>query len=318
MKPENKTEEFLKYIADNNDMKKEQKKWEIEYFAYPDQEANDNAGQACATCPPPHARKSFVEHVLHSLEDRYMVAIYIAYPGTPLNEDSGKPKINKETGKRVVSAAGHMWFEITKVQHDKKEIINNSYGFAPINSGAWGNGFVTDKDTIHYEKPYYKRTIEITENHYKKLKEFGDSAYNNSDTYFDLYYNGVTNSCIDFTWKSLRHAGLSPSILECKSIQEYCDSTRIWIDKEENKFDDGILVGDNQIHVRSIPAPFPHSELNKEINNPPPLRSDIQKIISGLDPDSDEKQEASVQYTHTLPPNYGVNQLVNDWSKFSR
>ncbi|MDE8743581.1 hypothetical protein PZA20_17380 [Pectobacterium polaris] len=289
MKPENKTEELLKYIVNREDITKSQKKWEIEYFAYPDQEANYNAGQACTTCPPPHARKEFLENMLLSLEDRYMVTIYIAYPGTPLNGDDGKPKIDQKTGERIVSEAGHMWFEIAKIKYEEGNQINNSYGFAPIDSGAWGNGSVTEKDTIHYENPYYKRTIEIKEEQYDKLKNFGDTAYKKSDIYFDLYYNGATNSCIDFTWQALRHAGLNPSILECNSIQDYCDTTRIWLDKKENKFDGEISVGDNQVHVRSIPAPFPNSELNKEIKNPLPLQSGIQKTISGLDPDSYRK-----------------------------
>ncbi|MCW2257311.1 hypothetical protein M2263_003402 [Providencia alcalifaciens] len=89
-------------------------------------------------------------------------------------------------------------------------VTHKSYGFAPIETGITGPSIVTEKDTTHYENPYYSRTIEITKLQHDKISEFGKTAVDKSDVYFKLDYNGATNSCIDFTWKALRHAGLTP------------------------------------------------------------------------------------------------------------
>ncbi|MCU1790855.1 hypothetical protein CUU54_18625 [Pectobacterium polaris] len=266
MNPENKTEELLKYISKKQDLTVEQKKQEIAKFAHPDKNSNYNAGQACATCPPSHARKEFVDELIDSLEPRYTVTIYTAYPGTPLNEDDGSPKI--EGGKRKISLAGHMWLEISKLP------INDitppkAYGFAPKEPGILGAGEVADKDTRHYETPYYSRVFEIDLKHYDKLKEFGDLAMRNNQTYFNLYYNGAANSCIDFTWKALRHAGLIP-----ESIQEK---------KEADKFDGELKVIDNIPHIKSIPAPYPDSELNIEKYNKIPDRKILHRLFSKND-----------------------------------
>lgn len=249
-------------------------------------------------------------------KQRYIVTIYLAYPGTPLNNDDGNPKI--KNGVRQVSAAGHMWYQITIVPDNNNQ--SYSYGFAPIESGITGRGEISKHDTIHYVNPYYSRTFEITENQYNKLKEFGDTALKQSEIYFSLDYNGVTNSCINFTWKALRHAGLNPPVLECESIHDYCDSGRLALDKKENKFNGEITVGDNQIHVRAIPAPYPDSELNKEIKNPAPTQSMMQKAASGLDPDDYKKPKTPVSESDNpmSNPNYGADQFFGDWHKHSR
>ncbi|MCL6352940.1 hypothetical protein [Pectobacterium polaris] len=266
MKAENKTEELLEHISKKEGLTVEQKKQEIEQFAYPDKSANYNAGQACATCPPSHARKEFVDKLIDSLEPKYTVTIYTAYPGTPLNKDNGVPKF--EDGKRKVSVAGHMWLEISKLPIDNIT-PPKAYGFSPIESGMWGKGIVTEYDTIHYENPYFTRTIEVTKDQYEKLKQFGDLAMDNNETYFNLYYNGAANSCIDFTWKALRHAGLIP-----ESIQEK---------KEADKFDGELKVIDNIPHIKSIPAPYPDSELNIEKYNKIPDRKILHRLFSKND-----------------------------------
>ncbi|MDY4378875.1 hypothetical protein SOV92_13695 [Pectobacterium brasiliense] len=275
MTPENKTEELLEYISKKDDLTVEQKKQEIEKFAYPDKSANYNAGQACATCPPSHARKEFVDEIINSLEPRYTVTIYTAYPGTPLNDDYGNPELDKNTEERIVSTAGHMWFKISIISDSNPE--QDSYGFAPIKSGMIGNGFVTKKDNIHYENPYYSREIEVKEYQYDKLKEFGDSAVNKSNKYFDLYYNGATNSCIDFTWQALRHAGLIPTST-WNDFSRYNQKK-----KKAGKFDGDLKVINNIPHVKSIPAPFPDSDLNSEKYNEIPDRTRLQKFFSQND-----------------------------------
>ncbi|MCL6373981.1 hypothetical protein [Pectobacterium versatile] len=274
MKPENKTEELLEHISKKEGLTVEQKKQEIEKFASPDKSVNYNAGQACATCPPPHARKEFVDELIDSLEPRYTVKIYTAYPGTPLNEDNGIPKF--EDGERKVSVAGHMWLEISKLP------INNitppkAYGFSPIESGMWGKGVVTEYDTIHYESPYFTRTIEVTKDQYEKLKQFGDLAMDNNETYFNLYYNGAKNSCIDFTWQALRHAGLVPKRTS-NDFSRYNQEK-----KKAGKFDGDLKVINNIPHIKSIPAPFPDSKLNTENYNEIPDRSRLHKLLSQND-----------------------------------
>ncbi|MBW5893349.1 hypothetical protein PZA22_01600 [Pectobacterium polaris] len=267
MKAENKTEELLEHISKKEGLTVEQKKQEIEQFASPDKSVNYNAGQACATCPPSHARKEFVDELIDSLEPGYTVTIYTAYPGTPLNDDYGNPAIDKTTKERIVSVAGHMWFKISIISDSNPK--PDSYGFAPIKSGMIGKGSVTNKDNIHYVNPYYSREIEVKKSQYEKLKEFGDTAVKKSNKYFSLYYNGVTNSCIDFTWQALRHAGLIP-----ESIQEK---------KEADKFDGELKVIDNIPHIKSIPAPYPDSELNTENYNEIPDRARLHKLLSQND-----------------------------------
>ncbi|GKW18433.1 hypothetical protein PEC302107_01620 [Pectobacterium araliae] len=267
MKPENKTEELLEYISKKEGLTVEQKKQEIEQFASPDKNVNYNAGQACATCPPPHARKEFVDELIDSLEPRYTVTIYTAYPGTPLNDDYGNPDLDKTTKERIVSMAGHMWFKISIISDKNQE--PDSYGFAPIKSGVIGKGIVTKHDNIHYENPYYSREIEVKKYQYEKLKEFGETAFKKSNKYFSLYYNGAANSCIDFTWQALRHAELIP-----ESIQEK---------KEADKFDGELKVIHNIPHIKSIPAPFPDSELNVEKYNKIPDRKIWHRLFSKND-----------------------------------
>ncbi|AOR63832.1 hypothetical protein [Pectobacterium wasabiae] len=273
MKSENKTEELLEYIANRSAQTVETKVKDIQHFAYPDQEANWNVGQACATCPPPHARKEYVDDLIDAVESRYTVTIYTAYPGTPLNNEYGAPHFDKD-GNLAVSGAGHMWLQIIKINKDGTKTNNDSYGFAPIETGAIGNGIVTKTDTIHYESPHYSRTIEITKQQYDKIYEFGEVAFSKSDKYFDLYYNGLTNSCIDFTWKALRHAGITP--------------TKAWNDlssynkeqKKAGKFDGDLKVINNIPHIKSIPTPFPNSELNTQKYNKIPPRTRKQWVLS--------------------------------------
>ncbi|AOR62787.1 hypothetical protein [Pectobacterium wasabiae] len=281
MKPENKTEELLEYISKKDNLTVEQKKQDIKQFAYPDKSVNYNAGQACATCPPPHARKEFVDELINSLEPRYAVTIYTAYPGTPLNDDYGNPEFDKTTEERIISVAGHMWFKLSIISDNNPK--PDSYGFAPIKSGIIGNGFVTKKDNIHYENPYYSRKIEVKKDQYEKLKEFGDTAFNKSNKYFNLYYNGATNSCIDFTWQALRHAGLIPTSTS-NDFSRYNQKK-----KKTGKFDGDLKVINNIPHIKSIPAPFPNSELNSEEYNEIPNRAIFQKFLSRNDGDKNNE-----------------------------
>ena len=318
MKSKNKTEDFLVYIANQDDTKTEHKKILIEHSAYPSKRNNSTVG-ACQTCLPPDAWTEFVEHILRSLGTRYTVTIYIAYPGTPLNKDTGEPSLDKK-GNRVVSFAGHMWFHINRIDKEKKAPRDDdsvAFGFAPLKSGPFGDGEVTKKDTVHYENPYYRRVIEISEEQYQQLLNYGELAQKGTNPDFGLYYVGSSNSCIDFTWKSLRSASLLPDPIECGVFdlrREHCDSRVVIDHKRKSSFEGAMLVGNNIIHIRSIKAPYPHSELNTEILNAPPPDS----ILQGSDLKSVPlKEKKEIQIIDTPPnPNYGGSQLFGDWGKF--
>ncbi|WP_154235702.1 hypothetical protein [Xanthomonas oryzae] len=62
--------------------------------------------------------------------------------------------------------------------------------------------------TLNYQGREYSRTIEITQAQYDAMKNFGDNPAADG---FSTYYNGLNNSCIDFTWKALEKGGLNPS-----------------------------------------------------------------------------------------------------------
>ncbi|MGJ0580046.1 hypothetical protein ACR71G_18740 [Xenorhabdus bovienii] len=171
----------------------------------------------------------------------------------------------------MTSFAGHMWYEISDGKSD------NAYGFAPIESGMHGDGIVTEKDTIHYEKPRYKRTLEITEEQYNQLRNYGTSAVKNSNPDFNLYYNGAWNSCIDFTWKALRSAGLKPEM----TWNDFSNINRI--NKALGTFDGDIKLDNNIPHIKTIPAPFPKSDLNKDHYNERPEKTPEQKLLTQTD-----------------------------------
>jgi len=267
MIPKNKTEDLLLHIANKDDTNKEHKDRLIKHCAYPSKR-NHSIASVCQTCLPPDARPEFVEYILNSLNARYTVTIYTVYPGTPLNNDDGSPKF--EDGERETSAAGHMWLQIKKINKDGIEEYDSSYGFAPIETAMKGPGKIITKDTVHYENPYYNRTMEITKQQYNKIYEFSSEAEERkSDKYFNLMYNGLTNSCINFTWKALSHAGIKPTLaLNDRSIYNIEH-------KSAGEFKSDIKVINNIPHVKSITAPFPDSELNTEkYNEIPPIRAD--------------------------------------------
>lgn len=177
-------------------------------------------------------------------EKRYTVTIYVAAPGTPLALSGG------------TSLPGHVYYSV----NDGK--VTNSYGFAPATHGeSSGPGKVYDKDNKDYKDPRYSRTMEISKEQYDKLQEFGkDPAKHN----FDMKYDGVANSCIDFTWGALNHARLHRDTLLGK-------------DKD---FEGTLKPLDNIRDIKSIDAPFPKSELNKEQQNKMPERTPLQWLIS--------------------------------------
>ncbi|MBB3122325.1 calcium-binding protein, partial [Pseudoduganella violacea] len=103
------------------------------------------------------------------------------------------------------SSVGHMWFEL----NDGAGGPSQSYGFAPDAShhgDPFAPGAVYRDDSKNYKGRDYFRTIEISEAQYNEIKKF---AENPEAAGFSRYYNGLSNSCIDFTWKALQKGGLN-------------------------------------------------------------------------------------------------------------
>ncbi len=117
-------------------------------------------------------------------------------------------------------------------------------------------------DVENYLKPRFERRLEVSAEAYKKLSAFGN---NPAVAGFSLSYNGVNNSCIDFTWAALKHASLYTKNMLGISL----------------KNTDGALKPLENIRwIQWIKAPFPNSALNREIWNDMPSRSPLQWFLS--------------------------------------
>jgi hypothetical protein len=122
------------------------------------------------------------------------VTVNIAGRGTPTS-DGG------------TSSVGHVWYSLGDGNGN-----SISYGFSP-DANNIGSPFAPGEINVHGSDDYYyqgrdsSRTIEITQAQYNAMKNFGE---NPSGSGFSTQYNGLTNSCIDFTWKALEVAGLNP------------------------------------------------------------------------------------------------------------
>lgn len=188
------------------------------------------------------------------MTDRYTVTISVAAPGTPLVGGG-------------TSAAGHVYFQV-----DNGAVVR-SFGFAPAEHGtSSGIGEVSKSDHEIYSQPLYQRTLEISKAQFDKLKDFGEHPETHG---FDMQYNGATNSCIDFTWSALNHAGLHRRNLFLQPDRD---------------FDGGLKPLTNIEYIRSIKAPYPDSDLNIEKRNPMPERTLLQRFISDADlPQNDRR-----------------------------
>lgn len=190
-------------------------------------------------------------------DPRYTVTVYVAAPGTPLEKSGG------------TSGAGHMYYSISDGTRSE------SFGFAPKEHGSSsGPGKVYDTDVADYKDPRYARTMEISKEQYDKLKEFGRDPEKHG---FDMKYGGLTNSCIDFTWGGLNHAGLH-KIIQTKGGP-----------LELKRFEGDVKPLNNIDDIKSIKPPMPDSDLNKERTNPMPERTLKQRLISSADsPENDQ------------------------------
>jgi hypothetical protein len=119
------------------------------------------------------------------------LTVNIAAAGTPLQQGG-------------TSTPGHMWYSIDRGDGSPPE----SFGFAPAKHGEWlpTPGRVYDNDTSNYLTTYDSRTVQISDDQFLQLRDFGVNPVSYD---FSMRYNGLWNSCIDFTWKALEVAGIN-------------------------------------------------------------------------------------------------------------
>mgnify|MGYP001171456818 CR=1 FL=1 len=179
-------------------------------------------------------------------EHVYTLTTYVAAPGTPI--------IDPSTGLRSESLPGHMYYSVSD------GVQEYGYGFAPKGHGRpIGQGEISTIDFQSYQNPVYSRTIEVTREQYDRLREFGEAGLRGEQTHFNLTYNGATNSCIDFTWGALNHAGLHRQLAlpngQSAPLTDY---------------DGRVLPEGNIAALQTLRAPFPDSTYNRVETNPAP------------------------------------------------
>lgn len=177
-------------------------------------------------------------------DKHYTVTVYVAAPGTPLKSGG-------------TSVAGHVYYSVS----DGKD--NQSFGFAPAeHERTSGPGKVFHNDVDEYKDPRYSRTMEITKEQYDKLREFGDAPAKQG---FDMEYGGFANSCVDYTWGALNHAGLH---------------RQTFLGLGEKGHEGEVKPLHNIRDIKSIDEPFPKSKLNEERQNDMPERTLLQRLLS--------------------------------------
>ena len=129
----------------------------------------------------------------------YTVTVKIAAKDTPYVNEDGTIK---------ESAFGHMWYSLAE-----NGVSTGSYGFASSQENLFpfiGKGYITDRDDVAYQSTYYTGQLAISADQYNKLINFANNI--NIPPYsFYPYYDGLSNSCIDFVWKALEIIGINPN-----------------------------------------------------------------------------------------------------------
>ncbi len=117
------------------------------------------------------------------------ITIYISNKGTPLT-GGGESRV------------GHIWIGLSV------NGVNTFYGFAPKDHNTpIGPGDIFTSDNIDYDSYQYSRTIPVTDEQFGRIFHFVDK----NTTSFNLDYNGLTNSCVDFVWGAVNAGGLNPN-----------------------------------------------------------------------------------------------------------
>ncbi|EOF7414818.1 S8 family serine peptidase [Salmonella enterica] len=132
------------------------------------------------------------------MKEKYTVTYKVAQQGATYiyQNDKGKHK----AGDRHSSPGGHMWYVL-------KDGVNfeTSYGFESVNDEMRGEGRVTNNDDKGYQQTIQEITVELNKTQYEKLLDFSIHPENSG---FDKdHYRVLTNSCVDFVFKSLEVIG---------------------------------------------------------------------------------------------------------------
>ncbi len=188
-------------------------------------------------------------------DERYSVTIHLAAPGTRLRGGG-------------TSLTGHMYL----VTHHG--VDESSYGYQPAGdearalAAAAGSkevpGDIATSDVRDYLNPYYSRTLEITKEQYDKIREFGTDPRSHG---FEMNYRFTDNSCTDFAWAALNHAGLH----------------RQQVLGPDKDYQGEVKVLNNLPEIQMIKDPVPGSDLNRESKNPMPERDFWQHMFSKRD-----------------------------------
>jgi len=230
----------------------------------------------------------------------YTLTIHVAEGGTPTFDPDRKVwEDAKDT-----SSAGHMWYSVRDESladgHPDKE---NSYGFAPEDgkSGVTSvPGEVSPYDNNIYHQPLYGRTLEISEEQYTRLKEFGQNGMDKQWDFFGQQYHSVNNSCVDFTWGALAHAGIEhhePGQFHGPNAPSRPDYTG----PIRPGFKPDLIPSNNRDDVDRVIDPKPGSSYNKTHHGPP-----AKEVSAGLRRErakafKDNPQAALAQFPEYAP-----------------
>jgi hypothetical protein len=119
------------------------------------------------------------------------------------------------------SEHGHMWLTMP----DGKD-----YGYT-------GSTVIDNDDSKTYAPGYYTHEIELTDQQLAQLQQFLDTAVDNGFGPND--YNPFTNSCVDFVWEALYHAGVNPLHYDGRIFPEWNEYIlKLWFPEKYDEFDE--------------------------------------------------------------------------------
>jgi len=206
-------------------------------------------------------------------EPYYTLTIHIAEGGTPRFGPDLEKTVWKDA--KDTSAAGHMWYSIREGNSPAL-----SYGFEPEGEKSEPKsalGEVSTDDIKIYHQPLYERTMEINQEQYDRLMDFGEDGKNKKwGQGFESKYHALTNSCVDFTWGALKHAGL-----EWDQSAQFqgpnVDSTPAYRGPITDSFEGELTPRNNRDNVDKVIDPIPGSKHNRTQHGPP-----AKEVSAGL------------------------------------
>ncbi|MEG0192088.1 MAG: hypothetical protein RR698_02860 [Stenotrophomonas sp.] len=222
---------------------------------------------------------------MQDAQDRRTVTIHVAAPGTPRKGMRAGKEVDLDD-----SEVGHMYLSLDRVGKGEDAL---SYGFTrKIGPDGKSYGEVDEHDLEVYQNPRYQRTIEITKEQYDKIIEFAEAPEKHG---FDKdNYNLATNSCVDFAWGALNHAGIHGNT----------------IFGEFKTYEGTLKVLDNIGPVQSIRTQVKGSELDREEWKPMPEQTNAIQRWS-TDTNDPARAEALAWAGTPADPTHADNPRLN-------